>query len=192
MKFIQRLLGNTVVEPAPFTPQKAPEPPFRNTPPEAAAVSIPVIARVIQADAPTRGPLPCEEICIGEFVEVFTRGVSIGSGPNCSVKLRGANIMPLEAMVFGMTIHKLLFRLPAESQLPASYSEAIKICKPEVVNYQPFRIGPYIIQIEPARTSTPYSGACLASSLSIIVGTDSASAGEGAGSTSATARAAPA
>jgi hypothetical protein len=81
---------------------------------------------------------------LGEFLAVWTKTVSIGSDPGCTVVL--PDLPPVAVRVVAASNHKLLYRLPEGTRLPLP---PVTSPLPEYdnrVDYRAFTVGPYLIQ----------------------------------------------
>lgn len=82
------------------------------------------------------------EVVLGEFHDLWRDGVTIGSDSSCSVVLPG--LAPVEVLIFGVSNHKLLYRLPeGDFPFPPFGSQGNYDKR---VDYREFQVGTYMIR----------------------------------------------
>lgn len=80
-------------------------------------------------------------LVLGDFHEVWTSGVTVGSDPDCTIELPG--LPQVAVLVFGLGNHKLMVNLPPEARLPVARESSNYDRR---VDYGPFEVGRYVVQ----------------------------------------------
>ena len=83
---------------------------------------------------------------LGEFHEVWRRGISIGSDPACTVVLPSSEVAPVAVRVLAASNHKVLYRLPPGTALPLPPVSHPIDPYDERVDSREFQVGPYTIR----------------------------------------------
>ena len=94
-----------------------------------------------------RGPYPDappRDTELGEFLAVWTGGISIGSDPGCTVVL--PELAPVEARVVAGSNHRFLYRLPQGTSLPLPPVSYPLGRYDQRVDNGEFQVGPYWIR----------------------------------------------
>lgn len=82
---------------------------------------------------------------LGEFHATWSKGVTIGSGERCDVRLPG--LAPIAAVVLAASNHKVLYRPGSPGfALACKYDGESFPDYDERIDYSPFEVGPYRLQ----------------------------------------------
>jgi hypothetical protein len=91
-----------------------------------------------------------KEIQLGEFHEVWSKPVSVGSDPGCTVVLASSRVASVAVRVLARSCHKFVAPVPEGTTLPLPAHFCRLVPEDCRVDHLPFQVGPYTITFSEA------------------------------------------